>query len=178
MKYIALLRGINVGGQNVIRMAALKSCLEQQGFANVTTFIASGNVVFETLDTNAPKLRHQVETALSRSFGYESRIVLRSQAQLTRVVADAPTAWKTRKNLRCNVVFLREPVTAREALTYIKVAPGIDFVEPGRGVLYCSTLLSGVKKSRFTRVIGTPIYRQMTIRNYNTCRKILALMER
>jgi len=178
MKYVALLRGINVGGQNIVKMAALRSCLEQQGFTNLATFIQSGNVVFECNERHAPKLTRQIETALSRAFGYDSRIVLRSQAQLKRVLADVPKEWKRRKDLRCNIVFLREPVTASEALREIKLAPGIDSAKTGRGVLYLSTLLSGVKKSRFTRVIGTPIYRQMTIRNYNSCRKIFALMER
>src|SRR5262249_24036943 len=68
MKYVALLRGINVGGANVIKMAALKSCLERLGFASVTTLIASGNVVFESSERKAPKLRHQIETALSNTF--------------------------------------------------------------------------------------------------------------
>ncbi len=176
MKYVALLRGINVGGQNLIKMAALKSCLEQQGFAGVKTLIASGNVVFETPEREAPKLRNQIETALSKTFGYDCRIVLRSASQLGRTLADAPKEWNKRKDLRCNIVFLREPLTADEASTHFKLAPGIDFMKAGRGVLYCSTLLSGVKQSRFTRIIGTPIYRQMTIRNYNTSRKIYALM--
>ncbi len=176
MKYVALLRGINVGGRNMIKMAALASCLEQQGFTGVKTLIASGNVVFETAERKAPKLRHQIETALSKAFGYDSRIVLRSKTQLQRTLADVPTEWKKRKDLRCNIVFLREPLAASEALAHFKPAPGIDFVAAGRGVLYCSTLLSGVGKSRFTRVIGTPIYRQLTIRNYNTCRKIYELM--
>ena len=178
MTYVALLRGINVGGSNVIKMAALKSCLEQLGFESVTTLIASGNVVFESAEKKAPKLRNQIEKALSSTFGYDSRVVLRSRSQIARTLADVPKEWTTRKDLRCNIFFLREPLTATEALPHIKVAPGIDFVKAGRGVLYCSTLLSGVKKSRFTRVIGTPIYRQLTIRNYATCRKILDSMNR
>ena len=177
LKYIALLRGINVGGQNMIKMAALKTCLEQQRFENVATFIASGNVIFESPERRAPKLRFQVETALSRTFAYEARIVLRSQAQLKRVVSQAPRDWQKRKDIRCNVMFLREPVTPRDVIPQIKLAPGVDSVQPGPGVVYCTTLLSGVKQSRFTRVIGTPIYREMTIRTYNTCRKILDLME-
>jgi uncharacterized protein (DUF1697 family) len=54
----------------------------------------------------------------------------------------------------------------------------VDFVKEGKGVLYLSTLLSGLKRSRFTKVIGKSVYRHMTIRNYNTCQKLLALMER
>ena len=86
MKYVALLRGINVGGRNIIRMAALKVCLEQHGFRNVATFIQSGNVIFESDERNAGKLTTQIEGALSKMFDYDSRVVLRSHAQLKAVV--------------------------------------------------------------------------------------------
>jgi uncharacterized protein (DUF1697 family) len=178
MKYVALLRGINVGGRNIIKMAALKVCLEQHGFRNVATLIQSGNVIFESDERNAGKLTTQIEGALSKMFDYDSRVVLRSHAQLKTVVAGVPTKWKTRTDLRCNIAFLREPVTARHALAQVDVEPQVDSVQEGKGVLYLSTLMSGLKRSRFTKVIGKSIYRHMTIRNYNTCQKLLALMER
>ena len=177
MKYVALLRGINVGGRNIIKMAALKVCLEQYGFVNVMTFIQSGNVIFESDERNAAKLTTQVEGVLSKTFDYDSRVVLRSRTQLRTVVAGVPTAWKTRTDLRCNIAFLREPVTARYALAQMDVEPKVDSVQGGKGVLYLSTLMSGLKKSRFPKVVGKSIYRHMTIRNYNTCRRLLALME-
>ena len=178
MKYVALLRGINVGGRNIIKMAALKVCLEQRGFRNVATFIQSGNVIFESDQRNAGKLTTQIEGALSKMFAYDSRVVLRSRAQLKAVVLGVPPKWKTRSDLRCNIAFLREPVTARHALAEVDGNPQVDSVHEGKGVLYLSTLVSGVKRSWFTRVIGKSIYRDMTIRNYNTCQKLLALMER
>ena len=146
MKYVALLRGINVGGRNIIKMAALKVCLEQQGFRNVATFIQSGNVIFESDERNAGKLTMQLEGALSKMFDYDSRVVLRSRAQLKAVVLGAPTKWKTQSDLRCNIAFLREPVTARHALGEVDVNPQVDSVQQGKGVLYLSTLVSGIKK--------------------------------
>ena len=178
MTYVALLRGINVGGRNIIKMAALKVCLEQHGFRNVATFIQSGNVIFESDERNAGKLTTQIEGALSKMFHYDSRVVLRSHAQLRAVVAGAPREWNRRTDLRCNVAFLREPVTARHALAEVDVEPQVDSVQEGKGVLYLSTLVTGLKRSRFTKVIGKSIYRHMTIRNYNTCQKLLALLER
>jgi uncharacterized protein (DUF1697 family) len=178
MRYVALLRGINVGGRNIIKMAALKVCLERHGLRNVMTFIQSGNVIFESDERDAGKLTAQIEGALSKMFDYDSRVVLRSHAQLKAVVARVPTAWKTRTDLRCNVAFLREPVTARHALPQVDVEPLVDSVQEGKGVLYLSTLVSGIKKSRFTKVIGKSVYRHMTVRNYNTCQRLLALMER
>jgi uncharacterized protein (DUF1697 family) len=178
MRYAALLRGINVGGRNIIKMAALKLCLEQHGLQNVVTFIQSGNVVFDSDQRNAGELTKQIERALSKTFDHDACVVLRSQAQLEAVVAGVPAEWKRRTDLRCNIAFLRAPVTARSAVAQVDANPQVDSVCAGRGVLYLSTLSSGSKKSRFTKVIGKPVYRHMTIRNYNTCRKLLALMER
>jgi len=178
MKYVALLRGINVGGRNIIKMATLKVCLDRHGFRNVTTFIQSGNVIFESDERNVGRLTTQIEGLLSKMFDYDSRVVLRSHAQLKAVVAGAPAAWKTRTDLRCNIAFLRAPVTARHALAQVDVEPHVDSIKEGKGVLYLSTLLSGLKKSRFTKVIGKSVYQHMTIRNYNTCQRLLGLMER
>jgi len=178
MTYVALLRGINVGGNNIIKMSALKSCLEREGFTDVTTFIASGNVVFECDTRDAAKLTRRIETVLSKTFGYDSRVVVLSAAQLAKIVARAPRDWSKRSDLRCNVLFLRSPVTAEEAIAFIDAGPGIDRVESGPGVLYASTLLRSLKKSRLGKIIGTKVYKDITIRTYNTSRKILALMER
>jgi uncharacterized protein (DUF1697 family) len=178
MKYVALLRGINVGGRNIIKMAALKLCLEQDGLRNVATLIQSGNVIFESDERNAGQLTKQIERALSKRFDHDARVVLRSHAQLGAVVAGAPSGWRTRTDLRRNIAFLRAPVTARHAFAQVDAEPRVDSVQAGRGVLYLSTLLSGSKKSRFPKLIGKSVYRHMTIRNYNTCQKLLALMQR
>ncbi len=76
--YVALLRGINVGGSNLIRMAALKACFEAEGFGDVATYIQSGNVLFTAGRANQQALTGQIEKALSRSFAYQSRVVVRS----------------------------------------------------------------------------------------------------
>jgi uncharacterized protein (DUF1697 family) len=178
MKYVALLRGINVGGKNIIRMPALRVCLEGCGFERVATYIQSGNVIFESGERDAGKLTKRIENALSTTFDYESRVVLRSHAQLKTVVADVPRDWKSRTDLRCYIAFLREPVTVRQALREVDVEPEVDFVTAGQGVLYMSTLSSGITRSGLTKVIAKKIYKDITIRNYSTCQKVLALMER
>lgn len=74
MVYVALLRGINVGGKNRIEMAALKACVEDQGLRNVTTFIQSGNVIFEAGRTGGAALTRRIEEALASTFGYAARV--------------------------------------------------------------------------------------------------------
>jgi len=109
--------------------------------------------------------------------GIQSRIVLLSQAQLEAVLAAAPASWRRRTDLRKNIAFLRPGTTATQAVKAVRVNPAVDEVTAGKGVLYMATLMSGLQKSGLRTLIGTPAYREMTIRTYGTCEKILALME-
>jgi len=177
VKYVALLRGINVGGRNLVRMADVRDCLEGQDFTRVTTYIQSGNVLFESRSSDAVRLTAVMEKALVTAFGHEVPVFLRSQAQLKRIVSQAPSSWKTGKALRQNVAFLRAPLTAKRALSEIDPRPDVDSVTAGHGVLYMSTVMNRLKQSRLPRIVGTPIYRDMTIRSFSTCQKIVALME-
>lgn len=84
--YVALLRGINVGGSNLIRMPRLKACFEAQGLRDVATYIQSGNVLFTAGRSNQLVLTRQIEKAVSKTFGYESRVVVRSFEQVKAIV--------------------------------------------------------------------------------------------
>ena len=164
MKYVAFLRGVNVGGKNLMAMAALKACLEKAGLANVRTVIQSGNVIFESGEKSAATLTKRIESAVAKTLGIESRIVVLSLAQLKTVVADAPAAWKRRTDLRRNVALLRHAVTAGRVLRDVEVKPGVDSVSAGKGVLYLSTVMSDLGKSALPKLVGKPVYREMTIR--------------
>ena len=177
MKYVALLRGINVGGKKLMKMADVRDCLEGRDFQRVTTYIQSGNVLFESSRSDVDGLTAAMENAFSTTFGHEVPVFLRSQSQLKKIVTRAPAAWKTGRALRQNVAFLRAPLTARRALAEIDPKPGVDAADAGDGVVYMSTVLSRVTQSRLPKIVGTPIYADMTIRSYGTCQKILALME-
>jgi uncharacterized protein (DUF1697 family) len=178
MTYVAFLRGINVGGKNITKMAALKACLENAGFDRVETFIQSGNVVFESGQRSAAKLTSQIDAAVDAALGLDPRVVVLSRDLLKAVLAGAPAAWRSRTDLRMNIAFLRPPVTAAVALKEVDVRPGVDAVAAGKGVLYMSTALRDLGKSRMSRIVMKPVYQEMTIRTYATCQKILALMER
>jgi uncharacterized protein (DUF1697 family) len=177
--YVALLRGINVGGKNLIRMPALKACFELQGFGDVATYIQSGNVLFSARSTNQRRLAAQIENALATTFAYPSRVVVRSLAQMNTTVTDAPDGFGQRPTrYRYDVIFLKEPLTADEALNSVSAKPGVDRVFAGAGVLYSSRLISKATQSRLGRIVGTPAYQNMTIRNWNTTTKLLELMKR
>ena len=90
---IALLRGINVGGKNIIRMADLKICFESMGLKNVETYIQSGNVLFSTTEKDKTKLTKKTETVLSERFNYKSRVVIITYRQLNKVINECPTGF-------------------------------------------------------------------------------------
>src|SRR3989344_6945863 len=157
MKYVALLRVINVCGNNVIKMADLKACFEKNGFKNVSTYIQSGNVIFDPPaggERQTEKMESIIENFLSKKFNYASKVLVRSYPQVKKILAVVPTDWKTRKDLRCYIAFIKETLTPDQALREVVVKEGIDFVKAGPGVLYMSTLLSGITKSRLSKLAG------------------------
>ena len=177
-RYLALLRGINVGGNNIIRMSDLKACFERTGLSDVTTFIQSGNVVFTAKTGDASRLAAKIEKALSSRFAYSARVVVVTHAQLRQAVRGAPKGFGgAPARFRYDVIFLKEPLTAKEAMKSVSVRPGVDAAYPGKSVLYFSRLISRASQSRLPKVIQTPAYRYMTIRNWNSTTKLLALMD-
>ena len=95
-RYVALLRGINVGGKNLIKMTALKACFEANGFEDVATYIQSGNVVFASSETRMPGLTRRIEEMLAETFDYEATVVVRSRTQMRAVVERAPKGLRRR----------------------------------------------------------------------------------
>jgi uncharacterized protein (DUF1697 family) len=176
-RYVALLRGINVGGKNLIPMPALKAAFESQGFADVVTYIQSGNVVFSAPDKGAA-LVPRIEAGLSKAFDYAASVVVRSRQQLRRVVHEAPPAFGTRPaQYRYDVLYLKPPLTAAQALALVPVRAGVERVFAGSGVLYVSRLIANVSQSQLNRLVAMPIYRQMTIRNWNTTTRLLEILD-
>ena len=177
MKYVALLRGINVGGNSMVKMADLKESLKENGFKNVATYINSGNVILESDKSDQENLTKEIEELLSKRFGFELRIVLRNHVQMKRVVEGVPHDWNTRTDLRYYIAFIKEPVTVGEAFAEVEPRKDVDFIEKGPGVIYMATLWTDITKSGIAKLIGKKIYKEMTMRNYNTTKKILSLME-
>ena len=177
-RYVALLRGINVGGKNLIKMTDLKACFEALGFENVSTYIQSGNVLFSANKSNQVKLTSRIEESLSKTFNYKSRVVVRSYKEMKNIVSHAPKSFGSDPaTYRYNVIFLKEPMTAAEAMKSVSTKEGIDQVFVGKGVLYFSILISKATQSHISRIVSLPVYQSMTIRNWNTTTKLLSMME-
>lgn len=176
--YVALLRGINVGGNHIIKMAALKSCFEDIGMRDVVTYIQSGNVLFTSTEKDPKVLEIIIEKALSKRFGFDVPVVLISHKQIENAVKNAPKGFGSDlETYRCDVVFFKRPVTPKQALALITIKEGVDEVHAGAEALYFSRLVAKASQSRLPKIMGTPIYKSMTIRNWNTTTKLLVIAD-
>jgi uncharacterized protein (DUF1697 family) len=175
--YAALLRGINVGGKSLIRMADLRACLEEGGFDDVATYIASGNVVFGSTERGAAALTRRIERMLADRFELDVAVVLRTRAQMRSVVENAPTGFGTDPSrYRSDVIFLKSPLTPAKAMEIVRTRDGVDQAWRGRGVLYFSRLTSRATQSRMSSIVGTSAYRLMTIRSWKTTTTIAEML--
>lgn len=176
-QYVALLRGINVGGRNKVAMADLRAAFEEQGHAAVRTYIQSGNVLFESSGA-ARSLEGDIEALLERRYGVPLVVVVRSHAQLRAVVEQAPPGFGQQPDTyHSDAIFLRAPLTAGEAMRVVSLRDGVDQAWPGKGVLYFARLSAERTRTRMGSIVGTPEYQRMTIRSWTTTTKLLALLD-
>ncbi|BBY85526.1 DUF1697 domain-containing protein [Mycolicibacterium tokaiense] len=173
--YVALLRGINVGGRNVVAMKDLRAAMEGHGFGNVRTYIQSGNVLFET-DAPATALESEIEATLEKRFGVPLLVVVRSHRQLRAVVTKAPAGFGGDEH-HCDVLFLKSPLTAATVMGVVELRDGVDQAWTGSGVVYFSRRSAERTRSKMSKIVGTPEYQRLTIRSWATTVKLLALLD-
>jgi uncharacterized protein (DUF1697 family) len=177
MRYVALLRGINVGGRNKVAMSDLRAAFEGAGFQAVSTYIQSGNVLFESKQPHA-KLEQSIERMLERRLGIPLVVVLRSHQQLRAVVTKAPARFgKQPRKYHSDAVFLKAPMTARKAMQAVELRDGVDRAWSGAGVIYFERVSARRTQSRLSRIASTPEYQLMTIRSWSTTTKLLELLD-
>jgi uncharacterized protein (DUF1697 family) len=178
--YLVLLRGINVGGRNKVPMAELRSALEDLGFSNVSTYIASGNVLLDS-DLSAAKVASTIEDALPKAFKLHSelvRIAVLTRSELEAVVKRRPKGFGDEPaKYHSDAIFLMG-IDAADAMTVFSPRDGVDTVWPGDGVIYSQRLSAERTKSRLNRIMGTPAYGSMTIRSWQTTMALLELMRK
>lgn len=176
MAYVALLRGVNVGGNNKIDMKELKVVFEAAGMTDVRTYINSGNVIFEADGTDRCELPHVLQEAIEARLGLAVRVLVRDAEEIGSVVEALPHDWVNDQTMKCDVFFLWNAVDRPSILEELDYDPTIDDVRYTPGAILRRVDRKNAAKSRLTRVVGTPLYEQMTIRNCNTTRKLLHLM--
>lgn len=177
MKYVALLRGINIGGRNKIDMKMLKETFENAGMIDVVTYINSGNIIFTNDDMHRTKLAAELEAAILEDFGLEIKVLIRSSTDIDDIMDHLPDHWMNDKSMKSDVLFLWEDIDDESILESLKIRPEIDTIIYRPGVILSSVDREDVGKSAITKVVGKSMYKHMTIRNVNTFRKIHSLMQ-
>jgi len=177
--YVALLRGVNVGGKNKLPMAALRTCLEELGCRDVQTYIASGNVIFRS-DKNASEIAKEIEETLPKKFTLDAEVIsilILTHDQLRAIVLQAPKGFGAEPGTYYSDAIFLIGITADDAIKVFNPRDGVDKIWQGNGVIYSQRLSAERTKSRLSAIMSSPLYKKMTIRSWNTTVKLLALMD-
>ena len=178
--YVAFLRGINIGGKNIIAMKALKEAFETSGFCDVQTYINSGNVIFRTEETDEIHLIGKIEALIQVSFSLTIPVTIRSYENLIRIVQEAPEWWGTKdKSTYHNALFVIEPLTPQDVQDIL--GPHKEAIETmviGDGLIYWSCDLASFNKTVGSKLASSKANHGVTVRTANTVKKIIALVER
>jgi uncharacterized protein (DUF1697 family) len=172
MTYVAFLRGVNVGGKGIVSMAAIKEALVALGLSDVRTYINSGNVIFSTRASDTQKLVARIEKALEERTGMQIKVLVMDHKSLKKMIDAIPRDWVDDKTMRTYVLLLWRELDDRKILERLPIRPGIDNVRYASGAVIWQVDRKDIAKSRMNRIIGTPYYKQITIRSANTMRKL------
>jgi len=177
--YVILLRGINVGGKNKVSMAELKKGLEEAGFSNVLTYIASGNVILRSTK-HADEIRTQIEVFLPKAFKLDSeliKVLVLSREQLQAVIDNRPKGFGDQPDAYHSDAIFLMGVNAADVIPVFKPREGVDKIWLGNGVIYSQRLSAERTKSRLSLIAMSPHYKSMTMRSWSTTTKLLQMLE-
>jgi uncharacterized protein (DUF1697 family) len=176
--YVALLRGINVGGNNVIRMGSLREAFERAGCTCVKTYIQSGNVIFDSKTGNVARVLSAVKKSLSISFDYHSAVFLYTAKEYMEIIRKAPPDFGSQPDFyKYDVWFLKPPLTGMEVVALASVREDVDQLYAGEGAVYTTRQIKRLPQSRLSKINQLPIYHKITIRNWNTSRRLSELLD-
>ena len=175
MRYIALLRGINLGGNVMIKMDVLKSEFENLGFKNVTSYINSGNLAFETRSASEQKLCSKIEAAVADLTGRDVDVMVREQKDIDRIIESNPFEGQYESHKEMHVLFLKEPMPGAKSELLTESALDGEKYEIKDREIYC-LLPNGVANSLLTKGFFEKKPRvSYTGRNWRTVEKLAAL---
>jgi uncharacterized protein (DUF1697 family) len=176
IRYVSLLRGINVGGRRKVSMAQLREIYASLGFRGIQTYVQSGNVIFTDGAIDLVKMQLKIEKQISRAFGFDILVFLRTKNELQAIIHDSP--FKKKDEGKLHVTFLSEkpsnvPVTELDGAR----AGSEEYSISGREVyLFCPNGYGSTKLSNnfLEKKLGV----RATTRNWKTVNTLLAMVSR
>lgn len=181
MKYIALLRGVNISGKNNIVMSKLKEVLEENNHQNVITYLNSGNVIFENCITNKENLANDISKIINNNFNLDIPVFVINESELENILNNAPDWWGTdNKEIYDNLVFIMPPTSYEDVYNTIgNPSENIDKIEEFHNSIFWSFDLKRYRKSNWwIKTASTNIKDKITIRTANTVKKILEICKK
>jgi len=176
IKYLALLRGINVSGHNMIKMDALKKMLENMGFQNIETYIQSGNIFFDSEEENAASVGFKIKQEISKVFGYDVPVIMISKTDLELCFKNNPYLKEKECDIKkLYVAFISKELTAA-AINDLKISnfkPDEAAIDSNR--IYIKYAIGAGKTNLDQKYIEKKLNVVATIRNWNTVTKLLEM---
>ncbi len=179
MKYVVLLRGINVGGNNRVPKAEFKAVLESLGFKDVLIYINSGNAVFSS---SAKPKASEVQAALEKHFGFGIPTLVLSGEKIKAIASAIPKTWTNDKpqpdksGQKSDVLYLFDDINKPDVLDKLGHRPELETMVYMDGAVLANISRQNQTKYSLLRIVGTPLYKQMTIRNITTAKKLAELV--
>ncbi|TGM19701.1 DUF1697 domain-containing protein [Leptospira meyeri] len=169
MKYIALLRGINVGGNRKVEMKKLRSLMESLGYTEVSTYINSGNIIFESEDdTNT--VRFKIEKSFEKVFKFEIPTIVKTEKEMKKIANAIPKEWQNDSTQRTDVAYLFPEADSKKIIEELPLKKEFLEIRYSKGALIWNIKRENVNKSQLAKLISHKLYKSMTIRNVNTAR--------
>lgn len=175
-KYIAFLRGVNVGGKNKISMPILRTVFEEIGFKDVATYINSGNVFFTSEIKEKDQLIRKCEVAIKKSFELNIPVLIITAKELADVLEHAPAWWNVDKEAVNYAMFVIAPVSTQEVFTEMGgIKPEYEQIDHYGDVIFWAAPRETFNKSRWSKIASSAVNDHVTIRNANTVNKMLTM---
>lgn len=177
-KYVALLRGVNVGGNHSVPKKEFRAVLEGLGFTDVVIYLNSGNAVFAS---DAPPVAKEVQAALEAHFGFAIPTLLLTGEQIQKIAAAIPADWSNdppkpdKSGQKSDVLYLFDELNEPDILTKIGHRPEVETMLYVDGAVLANVSRANQSRYSLLKIMGTPHYKSMTIRNINTARKLAEL---
>ncbi|MCR4925554.1 MAG: DUF1697 domain-containing protein [Clostridiales bacterium] len=181
MKYIALLRGINISGKNKISMAELKKELQENNFQNVSTYLNSGNIIFESESQKKDDIIRNIKKIIKNKFNLEIPVFVMTSLELEDILSHTPDWWGTdNKEIYDNIIFIIPPTNCNEVFEAIgQPSENIDTIKEYNNIIFWSYVLKSYQKSNWwKKTASLSIKDRLTIRTANTMKKVLEICKK
>ncbi|MFA6213754.1 MAG: DUF1697 domain-containing protein [Candidatus Micrarchaeia archaeon] len=169
MRYVALLRGINVGGNRKVEMKRLKALFESLGYSGVSTYINSGNVVFES-GKKHDGICKELALGMKKEFGFDIQTLVKTEKEMKGIADAIPKQWQNDSAQKTDVAYLFREIDSAKTIDGLPVKKEYIDIRYAPGAIFWNVERKNYNKSHLNKIISHPLYKMMTVRNVNTAR--------